>query len=910
MPTFDVDVEGSTYEVDAPDERTAWAWANSEHQKSKGAKSLEPQEVSLKEGLARSFGAGATFSFADEAEAKARKAAGDPRSYEKILADVRGKQKAFAEEHPFLDIAGNIVGGVAAPAVVAAVLPEAAVTAGAATGLAALASKLPMAARVAQLAAKYPIIANVAKGIGIGAGYGGASGFGAGEGGLEQRLESAKSGAGLGALFGGAVPAIGKGAQFVSEGVRNVIRPFTASGREKIASRVLQFLPDAEKIAIAAAPESVPGYRPSLAETVESEKLSEIQRQLLGKNISEQIQKKAQESLQKYGKEAVPGEAAAPFVSQQTKYQQALESAKKEIEATAQARAQAASKTAATAAAALKTPTEKLSSEISESAKSKVDNIFDKVREHENSLWSVFSDPENPVKFKTMGGFKNTIADYKAGLTDSDKTIVPKEIWKQLSSLGRETDFREIQSIRSDLLGRARASTNPNDRRVLNELADAIYDGVGKASEKGIGLPKEMLEQWNAARAATANRAQIFNNPYVKNFFREETKQAAPEAFLGRVLGGAEKKSKYQALENALDPFKNLPDSIKSTIPQDTMSAVQRNKSGVMSDLEQFLVTDLGKKAEAEGFVSPKNLKKWVSNYEDLLKARPELRQRFSDVGSLQTAASEAADLASQKITAREIEKLGKFFDIDPYDSAAITRRIKLLVESTDKNLVANVVKQISGDQDAVNGLKRGFVDTILESKNPHEFIVQNKDKLTKVFSSPSDKELLSKIEQTSRKIESLAAGKQLDNETVKNLLSEEGFLPLLLDKSGTLMARGAVVAGAYGAGAGTLTHFAGLFTGAGAIGVPAITRKILSIFYKAPRDKVVDVLKDAFLNPEKAKELMRPIKQLDPNALSSFLARSRIIGPGAVYGAGKVAEEEPEQKAVGGLASLKKRYG
>jgi hypothetical protein len=32
MPTFEVDVDGATYEVDAPDENTAYQWASSEHQ--------------------------------------------------------------------------------------------------------------------------------------------------------------------------------------------------------------------------------------------------------------------------------------------------------------------------------------------------------------------------------------------------------------------------------------------------------------------------------------------------------------------------------------------------------------------------------------------------------------------------------------------------------------------------------------------------------------------------------------------------------------------------------------------------------------------------------------------------------------------------------------------------------------
>ncbi len=35
MATFEVDIDGATYEVDAPDENTAWAWANETHSQSK-----------------------------------------------------------------------------------------------------------------------------------------------------------------------------------------------------------------------------------------------------------------------------------------------------------------------------------------------------------------------------------------------------------------------------------------------------------------------------------------------------------------------------------------------------------------------------------------------------------------------------------------------------------------------------------------------------------------------------------------------------------------------------------------------------------------------------------------------------------------------------------------------------------
>lgn len=45
MPTFEVDVQGKTYEVDAPDSNTAWAWAYTTHQQQFGAQTVAPKPV-------------------------------------------------------------------------------------------------------------------------------------------------------------------------------------------------------------------------------------------------------------------------------------------------------------------------------------------------------------------------------------------------------------------------------------------------------------------------------------------------------------------------------------------------------------------------------------------------------------------------------------------------------------------------------------------------------------------------------------------------------------------------------------------------------------------------------------------------------------------------------------------------
>jgi hypothetical protein len=58
MPTFDVDVENATYEVDAPDERTAWAWANIEHRKQKESITQDVEKM-RQGGAVERFGQGA-----------------------------------------------------------------------------------------------------------------------------------------------------------------------------------------------------------------------------------------------------------------------------------------------------------------------------------------------------------------------------------------------------------------------------------------------------------------------------------------------------------------------------------------------------------------------------------------------------------------------------------------------------------------------------------------------------------------------------------------------------------------------------------------------------------------------------------------------------------------------------------
>lgn len=78
MPTYEVDVQGKTYEVDAPDENTAWQWANYTHKRAPAAPPPAPK---------------AGFSLADQALGLGQGVIGAGKS----LTDVFGADNAVSE---------------------------------------------------------------------------------------------------------------------------------------------------------------------------------------------------------------------------------------------------------------------------------------------------------------------------------------------------------------------------------------------------------------------------------------------------------------------------------------------------------------------------------------------------------------------------------------------------------------------------------------------------------------------------------------------------------------------------------------------------------------------------------------------------------------------------------------------
>lgn len=152
----------------------------------------EPQEPGMAEAFARAMAQGVSFGFSDEATAKLKSMfKGTP--YEEEVEKERAAYKAAEQAHPITSTIGEMAGG-AIPAI----------------GLTALtggAAAAPLAAR-----------------IGLGAAEGLATGalYGAGKA-EKDTLKEATSGAGIGALVGGAIPVVGRAFKGAGEAVEKAV---------------------------------------------------------------------------------------------------------------------------------------------------------------------------------------------------------------------------------------------------------------------------------------------------------------------------------------------------------------------------------------------------------------------------------------------------------------------------------------------------------------------------------------------------------------------------------------------------------------------------------------------------------------------------------------------------------------
>lgn len=154
------------------------------------------ERLATAQGVARGFGNGLLWGFADEIESGLTG---------KDVNQIRAEQQQFADDRPVMNIGSTVVGAIANPT-------------GAIGG----------AARGATLGTK------IVRGALQGAGQGALYGFGAGEDGIENRIASALDSAKAGAVIGGAVPVVAEGIKAAGRGIANITGLTSGAGGESV----------------------------------------------------------------------------------------------------------------------------------------------------------------------------------------------------------------------------------------------------------------------------------------------------------------------------------------------------------------------------------------------------------------------------------------------------------------------------------------------------------------------------------------------------------------------------------------------------------------------------------------------------------------------------------------------------
>lgn len=250
MPTYEVELNGQKYEIDAPDDATVNLAVKQLQAKPPAAEPTKPDDPNLPaNGYARApewtrpitaFGNGivdmVSGGFADEAGAAIDSAGShilpwrEPKSYDQALAEGRADQKTLAAEHPIADIAGKVTGGV---------------------GLGSQLAKRGMS-MLANAPAATPLLGwtgLMARGAGDAGLMSLVHGFGSGEDGFANRgIEALKEGA-LGAAIGGAVPVAARGISSAYQTVMDALAANRAAANAGVspgAARILTNALDAD----------------------------------------------------------------------------------------------------------------------------------------------------------------------------------------------------------------------------------------------------------------------------------------------------------------------------------------------------------------------------------------------------------------------------------------------------------------------------------------------------------------------------------------------------------------------------------------------------------------------------------------------------------------------------------------
>ncbi|MBP2149975.1 hypothetical protein [Xanthobacter flavus] len=453
------------------------------------------------------------------------------------------------------------------------------------------------------------------------------------------------------------------------------------------------------------------------------------------------------------------------------------------------------------------------------------------------------------------------------------------------------------------------------DRRATAEMGQGVSEGGGGNASFGPGRVSPAYGTQGQSRGGPRNTegnsgvqgSGFLPNDLQPNFdagaadrlkiASEATKQRAQTFDSGRV-GGTIQRS------GAAGPFQMeasvVPGRFFVPGPRgfEAMQALRNASPGAMAQVREYAISTLRKAAQSplDGTLDPAKVQAWRQKHTDALRAMPEVEQMLaSPVAASQAMAKAAADRKAA-LDAFEQGAVARLLNVS--DPADVTKTIGGIFSRQDAvQQMARLARETAGNEEARNGLRKGVADYInlrfigntegaasgtdmMRSDAFQQFLRQNVPALKQVLSGPEIMTLQAVAADLKRSNRSLAAVKLPGGSNTTqdmNAVAKSGGAQSWLAR---ILSPGALASA--GAAAGSMTA-GGIGAAAGAGGGAQLGR-VIEAMRQAGLQSVDDIVRDALLNPDRARALLAQVKGEPTKGQALSLARvyMRAVSSGA----------------------------
>ncbi|MFG1223839.1 hypothetical protein [Xanthobacter wiegelii] len=320
----------------------------------------------------------------------------------------------------------------------------------------------------------------------------------------------------------------------------------------------------------------------------------------------------------------------------------------------------------------------------------------------------------------------------------------------------------------------------------------------------------------------------------------------------------------------------------------EAMQALRNASPGAMAQVREYAISTLRKAAQSplDGTLDPAKVQAWRQKHADALRAMPEVDRMLADPVQASETLARLATARKEQMDAFQQGAVARLLNVeDPADVSKIIGGIFSRQDAVQQ--MARLARETAGNEEARNGLRKAVADYInlrfigntegaasgtdmMRSDAFQQFLRQNVPALKQVLSGPEIMTLQAVAADLKRSNRSLAAVKLPGGSNTTqdmNAVAKAGGAQSWLAR---ILSPGALASA--GAAAGSMTA-GGIGAAAGAGGGAQLGR-VIEAMRQAGLQSVDDIVRDALLNPERARALLAQVKGEPTTGQAISLAR------------------------------------